>query len=79
MKIFGPYPHKNRWRILIRLGSEQQARSFDTEAEAKAEIRRLRIEAHKQAGLAVGKAIDAYAEQLRRNGVRERSIDTTWS
>jgi len=25
----------------------------------------------------VGKAIDAYAEQLRRNGVRERSIDTT--
>ena len=77
MKIFGPYPHKKRWRILIRLGSEQQARSFDTEAEAKTEIRKLRIEAHKQAGLAVGKAIDAYAEQLRRNGVRERSIDTT--
>ena len=77
MKIFGPYPHKKRWRILIRLGSEQQARSFDTEAEAKAEIRKLRIEAHKQAGLAVGKAIDAYVEQLRRNGVRERSIDTT--
>jgi hypothetical protein len=77
MKIFGPYPHKKRWRILIRLGSEQQARSFDTEAEAKAEIRKLRIEAHKQAGLAVEKAIEAYVEQLRRNGVRERSIDTT--
>ena len=77
MKIFGPYPHKKKWRILIRLGSEQQARSFDTEAEAKAEIRKLRIQAHKQAGLAVEKAIDAYVEQLRRNGVRERSIDTT--
>jgi integrase len=77
MKVFGPYPHKKKWRILIRLGSEQQARSFDTEAEAKVEIRKLRIQAHKQAGIPVGKAIEAYAEQLRRNGVRERSIDTT--
>jgi integrase len=77
MKTFGPYQHRGRWRILIRQGSEQRVRSFGTEAEAKAEIRKLRIEAHKQAGLSVGKAIDAYAEQLRRIGLRERSIGTT--
>lgn len=40
-------------------------------------MRKPRIQAHKQAGIPVGKAIDAYAEQLRRNGLKERSIDTT--
>ena len=77
MKTFGPYQHRGRWRILIRQGSEQRVRSFGTEAEAKAEIRRLRIEARKEAGLSVGRAIDVYAEQLRRNSLRERSIATT--
>jgi integrase len=77
MKTFGPYQHRGRWRILIRQGSEQRVRSFGTETEAKAEIRRLRIEARKEAGLSVGRAIDVYAEQLRRNSLRERSIATT--
>ncbi len=77
MKIYGPYPHKRKWRLLIRNGSQQEARSFDTEAEAKVALRKLRIQAHRQAGIPVGKAIDAYAEQLRRNGLKERSIHTT--
>jgi integrase len=77
MKIFGPYPYKKRWRILIRLGSGQEARSFETEAEAKAELRKLRIEAHRQAGIPCEKAIDTYADLLRTNGLRESSIDTT--
>jgi integrase len=77
MKVFGPYPHKKKWRIMIRLGSTQKAQSFGTEAEAKAEIRKLRIEAHKQSGISVEKAIEAYAEKLRTNGLRERSIETT--
>ena len=72
MKIYGPYPHKRKWRLLIRNGSQQEARSFDTEAEAKVALRKLRIQAHKQAGIPVGKAIDAYAEQLRRNGLKEK-------
>ena len=77
MKTYGPYPHKNRWRILIRLGSKQKAQSFGTEAEAKAEIRRLRIEAQKQAGVTSEGAIAAYMESLRANGLKERSIETT--
>ena len=77
MKIFGPYPYKKRWRTLIRLGSEQEARSFATEAEAKAEVKRLRLEAHRQLGVTCAKAIDAYVDNLRTNGLKERSIDTT--
>ena len=76
MKVFGPYPHRGRWRIMIRLERTQKAQSFATECEAQAAIRRLRIEAHKQASLTVEKSIDAYAEQLRRNGLKERSITT---
>lgn len=76
MKAFGPYPHRGRWRILIRLEKTQKAQSFTTEAEAAAEIRRLRLEAHKRASITVEKSIDAYAEQLRRNGLKERSITT---
>jgi integrase len=76
MKVFGPYSHRERWRILIRQGNTQRARSFDSEAEARAEIRRLRAAAHSQAGITVEKSIEAYAEQLRRNGLKERSIAT---
>lgn len=77
MKIFGPYSHKKRWRILIRLGSKQQAQSFDTEAEAKSEVARLRIEAHRQAGIRCEKAIDDYTDRLRTNGLKECSVKTT--
>ena len=77
MKVFGPYPYKRRWRILIRQAGTQEARSYETEAEAKANLRRLRIEAHRQAGIPCERAIDLYAEQLRTNGLREKSIDTT--
>jgi integrase len=77
MKTFGPYQHRGRWRILIRQGDTQRAQSFGTEAEAKAAIRRLRIEAHKQAGLSVEKAIEAYTEKRRANGVKDGSLVTT--
>ena len=39
MKTFGPSQHRERWRVVIRQGSEQKVRSFGTEAEAKSELR----------------------------------------
>jgi len=77
-RYFGPYPHRGRWRIVTRQDGRQNVQSsHSTEEEAKRELRKLRAEAAKQAGLSVGKAIGAYLEKLRRNGVRERSIATT--
>jgi len=77
-RYFGPYPHRGRWRIVTRQdGRQSVCSSHSTEDEAKRELRKLRAEAAKQGGLSVGKAIDAYLERLRRNGVRERSIATT--
>jgi integrase len=76
MKVFGPYPHRGRWRILIRLERKQKVRSFATESDARSEMRRLRVEAHKNASVTVEKAIESYAEQLKRNGLKEKSIET---
>jgi integrase len=76
MKVFGPYPHRGRWRILIRLENKQTALSFATESDARAEVQRLRVEAHRQASITVDKAIEGYAEQMKRNGLREKTIVT---
>lgn len=76
MRIFGPYPHGTRFRILVRLGKEQRVQSFTSEAEAQAEVRRLRIEAQEQAAITVEKAIAGYADQLRKNGLKEGSVVT---
>jgi integrase len=77
MKVYGPYPHKQKWRILIRTCSSQEAKSYDTEDEAKAALRRFRVEARKQTGIPVEKAIQEYVEQNRRNGLKEGSLVTS--
>jgi len=78
-RYYGPYRHGDKWRILIRVpGQKQQVHgTYDTEDEAKRELRRLRIGARKQGGLTVSQALDHYATQLRTNGLREHSIETT--
>ncbi|MGB7810643.1 MAG: hypothetical protein WBP56_05870, partial [Polyangia bacterium] len=64
---------------MIRVPDQKQQvhGTYDTEDEAKRELRRLRIGARKQGGLTVSQALDHYATQLRTNGLREHSIETT--
>lgn len=77
-RYFGPYPHRGRWRIMVRHEGRQRIHaSFSTEKEATQELDRLREIAAKQAGLTVEKAIAAYESQLTANGLRERSVATT--
>jgi integrase len=75
----GPYRHGERWRILIRVpGQAQQVHgTYDTEEEGKKVLRQLRIAAKKLDGLTVNQALDRYVDQMRTNGLRERSIETT--
>jgi len=76
MKTYGPYPHGDRWRVITRQGRKQQVLSFPTQREAQTELTRLRKQAARQAGIPTEKAIEAYADQLRRDGLRESSIVT---
>ena len=76
MRIYGPYPHGNQFRILIRFENKQRVQSFGNEKDARAEVRRLRIQAQKQASITVEKAIANYAEHLRKMGLKESSINT---
>lgn len=77
-RYFGPYPHRDRWRIIVRNEGRQRTHaSFSTEKEAVRELERLRREAEKHAGLTVEKAIIAYEGQLSTNGLKEQSVATT--
>jgi integrase len=75
----GPYRHGEKWRVLIRVpGETQQVHgTYDTEEEGKQALRQLRIAAKKLDGPTVSQAMERYASQLRANGLRERSIETT--
>jgi integrase len=77
-RYFGPYPHRGRWRIMVRHEGRQKIHaSFSSEPEAARELERLRAEAALDAGLTVGKAITTYEGQLAANGLKPRSIATT--
>jgi integrase len=80
-RYYGPYRHGDKWRILIRVpGQKQQVHdTYETEDEGKRALRRLRVEARKHDGPTAAKAMELYAKQLRNNGLKERSIDTTIS
>ena len=78
-RYFGPYRHGDKWRILIRVpGQKQQVHdTYETEDEGKRALRRLRAEARKYDGPTVSRALDLYGEQLRANGLKRLSVDTT--
>jgi integrase len=77
-RYFGPYAHHGSWRIMVRSEGRQLVQcTYATEEEAKRALRRLRTEAAKQGGPTTEKAIEAHLARMRRNGVKERSIDTT--
>jgi integrase len=76
MKTYGPYPHGDRWRVVTRQGRKQGVLSFPTERDATAELIRLRSAAARQANISTEKAVDAYAVQLRKDGLKESSIAT---
>ena len=66
-RIYGPYKHGNRWRIVIRRpDGEASTLSFASEAEAQAVVDAAREEVE---GRTVKLAIDAYLERMRGRDV----------
>ena len=77
-RYFGPYAHHGSWRIMVRSEGTQRVQcTYATEEEGKRALRRLRTEAAKQGGPTTEKAIEEHLARMRKNGVKERSIETT--
>jgi integrase len=78
-RYYGPHRHGDMWWILKRVpGQKQQVHdTYETEEEGKRAIRRLRAEARKNEGPTVSQALDLYAKQLKANGLKEHSVETT--
>lgn len=78
-RYYGPYRHGFKWRILIRVPGEKQKvhNTYDSEEAGKRALRRLRTEARIYDGPTVSKCLELYEKQLRANGLREVSVETT--
>lgn len=75
--VYGPYPHRSRWRVVIvNARGIQTAESCATQEEAERLKRELDRELDKERGLTVQEAIDAYEVHLRHKR-KPRSVDTT--
>ena len=76
-RAHGPYRHGNRWRILVvGVGGEQVAQSFETEAEAQSVVDALKSTLTTEAKT-VQQAIDEYEVERTRAKKPAASVATT--
>lgn len=78
VRVYGPYRHRQQFRIVVREGGVATARLYATEEEAKAVIRQVKRAAKLAASKTVNEAIDEYEVYLRNEKQNKSgSIDTT--
>lgn len=77
-KIFGPYPHGQRWRVFVGfVGGGRVARSYGTREEAEAAAKAARQKLGAEGPRLLADALDAYEVSLREAGNKPKSIDDT--
>lgn len=72
-RIYGPYRHRQRWRVTIRANGETTYQSFDRLDQAEAFIAGARDEAQ---GITVGHAVTALLDDMRAQGLAASTITT---
>jgi integrase len=72
-RIYGPYKHRERWRVVIRVGGTTRYKSFDVLAHAEAYIAGARDEAQ---GITIGNAVTALLDEMRAAGLAASTIVT---
>jgi integrase len=78
VRVYGPYPHRRQFRVVVREGSTATARLYATEEEAKAVIRQVKRAAKLNQSKPLDEAIDDYEVFLRNEKQNKSgSIDTT--
>lgn len=76
-RIFGPYKHGNRYRLVLRDGDAEVVESFGSKEEAAAERKRIEGTIAEHEGVTVEMVIEKYELHLRAKGVKPGSIKTT--
>lgn len=78
VRVYGPYRHRNKWRVLVRQDGETVAQLLETEAEALATIRKVKRDAKANASKVLDEAIEMYELYLRHDkGNKRTSVDAT--
>jgi integrase len=72
-RIYGPYQHRDRWRVAIRIGGKTRYKSFALLAHAEEYIAGARDEAQ---GITVGHAMTALLDEMRAAGLAASTITT---
>jgi integrase len=72
-RIYGPYKHRERWRVAIRVDGSTTYQSFDRLAHAEQYIAGARDEAQ---GITVGHAMTALLDEMRATGLAASTITT---
>lgn len=67
-RVYGPYEHRRRWRVVLRSDGEKSIHSFGAKTEADAFADAARGEA--SSGLTVSEAVDAYIKSLAERGLK---------
>lgn len=73
-RIYGPYPHGDKWRLLVRDGGRTYYESYPTRERALA----VKEAFEKQAsGLTVADAVDKFVEAKKARGLKPTTTSTT--
>lgn len=72
-RIYGPYKHRQRWRVAIRVGGQTTYQTFARLGHAEQWIAGARDEAQ---GITVGHAVTALLDDMRAQGLADSTITT---
>jgi integrase len=76
LRVMGPYPNRERWRLVLIDGTGRQSKVYDSLEEAEAIKARLLAELRAWCGKTVGEALDEYAEyQVKVRGVKPETTE----
>jgi integrase len=76
--VFGPYPNRDKWRVIYDQGDRRVSKCFATREEAQAVVETLRASLSSEAKRPIGLAIDEFLAMKKKQGLREVSIKS-WS
>ena len=72
--VFGPYPNRDKWRVIYDQGDRRVSKCFATREEAQAVVETLRASLSSEAKRPIGLAIDEFLAMKRKQGLRAISV-----
>lgn len=71
LSVVGPYPNRDKWRLVLMDGSGRQSKIYDTREEAEAIKARLLQDARTKYGKTIAETLEEYVDyRVRYRGVK---------